>query len=177
VAATIVPVGVSAKSPARGRTATPPVAEKRPYTIESANGARVDPYYWIRDDTRSKKDVLDYLKAENAYFEDMSAPYKPLQTKLTRELIGRVKQNDDTVPYKYKDFLYSMRFVAGKEYPIYVRQPVGSSAQQLLVDANAEAKGHLYYHVGDYDVSASQSILAFTEDTGGRRQYTLRFRD
>jgi oligopeptidase B len=156
---------------------TPPVAEARPYTIESPGGSRVDPYYWLRDDTRSKPDVLGYLAAERAYFDAMMAPAKDLSETLSKEIIGRLKQDDSTVPYKYRDYLYYTRYETGKEYPVYARHAAGSDAEQVLVDANKEAEGKAFYAVGARAVSASQNLLAFLEDTNGRRQYTLRFRD
>ena len=95
--------------------AEPPAAAVKPHEVESPNGARVDPYYWLRDDTRSKAEVLGYLTAERAYYDAMSAPYRALTEKLSREIIGRLKQDDSTVPYKYKDYLYYTRYETGKE--------------------------------------------------------------
>lgn len=143
----------------------------------SPHGTRDDPYYWLRDDTRSRPEVLDYLKAENAYFEAMSAPYRELTETLAKELIGRVKEDDSTVPYKDKDYLYSTRYMPGRQHPVHVRRPLGSDAEQILVDENREAEGSEYYRLGGKAVSPRQDLLAFTEDTRGRRQYTLRFRE
>lgn len=178
VCATIAASAAAAALPPKSNgTPTPPVAAVKPYTIESPNGSRVDPYYWLRDDTRSKPEVLGYLKAEDDYYKAMSAPYAPLTARLDREMIGRVKQDDSSVPYRYRDFRYSVRYEKGREYPIYVRRPLDGGAEQVLVNGNDEAKGKIFYGVGDREVSASQQLLAFTEDTGGRRQYTLRVRD
>jgi oligopeptidase B len=121
--------------------------------------------------------VLDYLKAENAHFEAMSAPCRELTETLTRELIGRLKEDDSTVPYKDKNYLYSTRYETGKQHPIHVRRPVGPGEEQVLVDGNREAEGSEYYRLGGQAVSPRQDLLAFTEDTRGRRQYTLRFRE
>lgn len=155
----------------------PPVAAAKPYAVVSPHGTRSDPYYWLRDDTRSRPEVLDYLKAENAYFEAMSAPYRDLTAKLAKELIGRLAEDDNTVPYKNKDYLYSTRYQAGKEHPIHVRRPLGSDGEQVLVDGNLEAAGKEYYRLGGRAVSPRQDLLAFTEDTRGRYQHTLRFRE
>ena len=125
-------------------TPAPPVAAAKPYDVVSPHGTRNDPYYWLRDDTRSRPEVLDYLKAENAYYEAMSAPYRALTETLAKEMIGRLKEDDSTVPYKDKDYLYSRRYEAGKEHPIHVRRPVGSDREQVLVDANREAEGKEY---------------------------------
>ena len=155
----------------------PPVAAAKPYDVVSPHGTRNDPYYWLRDDTRSRPEVLDYLKAENSYYQAMSAPYRELTETLAKELIGRIKEDDSTVPYKDKDYLYSRRYEAGKEHPIHVRRPLGSDREQVLVDGNREAEGGEYYRLARLAVSPRQDLLAFTEDTRGRFQFTLRFRE
>ncbi len=157
--------------------ARPPVAVTKPHAVVSPHGTRNDPYHWLRDDSRSKPEVLDYLKAENAYYEARSAPYRALTEKLSREIIGRLKQDDSSVPYKYKDYVYYSRFEPGKEHPVHARHPVGSDREEILVDANQEAEGKQFYQVGRRAVSPKQDILAFVEDVAGRRQYTLRFRE
>lgn len=169
---------LAATSFAAAQAPAPPVAATKPYDIVSPHGTRNDPYYWLRDDTRSKPEVLDYLKAEQAYYEAMSAAYRKLTETLEKELIGRVKEDDSTVPYKDKDYLYSIRFETGKQHPIFVRQPAaGQGKEQVLVDGNREAEGHEYYRPGRPSVSPGQDLLAITEDTVGRFQFTLRFRE
>ncbi|MES1245658.1 MAG: S9 family peptidase [Acidobacteriota bacterium] len=155
----------------------PPVAAAKPHDVVSPHGTRNDPYYWLRDDTRSQPEVLDYLKAENAYFEAMSAPYRQLTETLAKELIGRIKEDDSTVPYKDRDYLYASRFEVGKELPVHVRRPLGSDREEILVDSNREAANREFYRLGGRAVSPGQDLLAFTEDVRGRRQYTLRFRE
>jgi oligopeptidase B len=155
----------------------PPVAAAKPYAVVSPHGTRNDPYYWLRDDTRSRPEVLDYLKAENAYFEAMSAPYRALTETLAKEMIGRLQEDDSTVPYKDKDYLYSRRYEPGKEHPVHVRRPVGSDREQVLVDANREAEGKEYYRLVGRAISPGQDLLALTEDTRGRFQHTLRIRE
>jgi oligopeptidase B len=170
-------VAANVAAPVFAQAPRPPVAEKRPHEVVSVNGTRNDAYYWLRDDTRSKPDVLGYLKAENAYYEAMTAPYQPLTDKLSAEIIGRVKQDDSTVPFKDKGYVYYRRFETGQEHPIYARRAVGSDVEQVLVDENREGQGKAYYRVGGRVVSAKQDILAFLEDVTGRRQHTLRFRE
>jgi len=167
----------AAPASSKPTTTTPPVAPRRPRDVVAVHGTRSDPYYWLRDDTRSKPDVLGYLKAENAYFAAVSAPFRALTAKLDQEIVGRLKQDDSSVPFKYKDYVYYHRYEPGKEYPVYARRAVRGGAEQILVDANRESAGKAFYQVGGRAVSPRQDRLAFLEDTVGRRQFTLRFRD
>ncbi|WP_269531358.1 S9 family peptidase [Chitinimonas sp. BJYL2] len=155
----------------------PPKAEPRPFEVASPHGKRTDPYYWLRDDQRSDKDMLAYLKAENAYHDAMSAPYKPLADKLFKEMVARIKQDESTVPYPQGDYRYYTRFVPGKEYPVYARKPLKGEKEQVLIDGNREARGKPFYEVGALDVAPDQQQLAWFEDASGRRQYTLRIRN
>ncbi|MCC5853205.1 MAG: S9 family peptidase, partial [Alkalimonas sp.] len=155
----------------------PPLAEVRPHTVSSPHGDRVDPYYWLRDDARSSPEVIAYLEAENAYALAFQASYQPLVEKLTQELIGRMPQDDSSVPYVMGDYLYSSRYEAGKEHPIYVRTPVAGGDEQIMLDVNVLAEGHDYFVVSNWSVSPDQTKLAYLEDTTGRRQYQLRIKD
>ena len=171
------PFAILLAATALAQTKEPPVAEKKPFEVVSPQGTRSDPYYWLRDDTRSKTEVLNHLKAEVAYYEDQRARYAPLIDAVYGEILGRLKQDDSSVPFKHKDHVYYTRYETGKQYPIYARHRVGADQEQVLVDANREAEGKEYYQVGGWAVSPKQDILAFVEDTHGRYQNTLRFRE
>ena len=155
----------------------PPVAAMHPFEVQSPNGVRVDNYYWLRDDTRTKPEMLDYLKAENAYYAAMTEHTKANEDALYTEIVGRIKQDDASVPAKYRHFYYYSRFVEGKEYPIYARKR-GSldAAEQILLDGNELASGHDYFQVANQEISPSEQILAYADDTVGRRQYTIHFK-
>jgi oligopeptidase B len=156
----------------------PPVAAIRPFKVESPHGARNDDYYWLRDDEREDKDMLAYLAAENAYTDAVMAATKPLQEKLYNEIVGRIKQDDASVPYRKHGYWYYRRFETGKEYPIYARKK-GSldAAEEVLFDVNAMAAGHEFFQVGSYEVSPDNKLIAWAEDSVGRRQYVLRVRE
>lgn len=157
---------------------TPPVAAIRPFEVKSPHGTRVDPYYWLRDDTRSDKEMLDYLKAENAYTDAVLAHTKPLQETIYKEIVGRIKQDDSTVPYRYRGYWYYTRYDTGKEYPIYARKRGTLEApEEIMLDVNRMAQGHDFFQVGNWDVSLDNRLLAWAQDTVGRRQYTLRIKD
>lgn len=154
-----------------------PKAEKVEFKVSSPNGERLDPYYWLRDDKRQDPKVLGYLNAENAYYQQYSDRYSELTTALTNEIIGRIKQDDSSVPYVKGDYRYFSRFETGKEYPIYLRQPVAGGVEQVLLDVNELAAGKDFYQAANLQVSPNQQLLAYMEDTNGRRQYTLKIRD
>lgn len=176
-------------------TATPPDAAKKPHEVKAPFGAvRQDEYYWLRDDTRQDKDVIAYLDAENAYADAVMAPLKPLQDRLYDEIVGRIRQDDSSVPARERGWWYYSRFETGQDYPIYARRkdadgatpasvlaavddPAQRDAEEILLDVNAMAAGKDYFSVGAWDVSQDNRQLAWAEDDTGRRQYTLRFRD
>ena len=76
----------------------PPVAAVRPHEVPSPHGVRIDDYYWLRDDTRTSPDVLAHLRAENAYREAMTASLRPFEAELYAEIVGRIRQDDSSVP-------------------------------------------------------------------------------
>lgn len=154
-----------------------PIAIQQPFTVSSAHGDRQDPYYWLRDDSRSSPTVLDYLHQENDYFTAYASKYQPLTDKLTREIIGRIKQDDSSVPYSKGDYSYYSRYEAGKEYPIYARKALKDGTEQVMLDVNTLAAGKDFYQVANWQVSPDQNLLAYLEDNSGRRQYTLKIRD
>jgi oligopeptidase B len=155
-----------------------PVAAQKPHEVSSPNGSRQDPYYWLRDDTRRSPEVLAHLNAENAYKDAVLAPTKPLQEKLYQEIVGRIKQDDSSPPTLHRGYWYYKRYETGGEYPLYCRRKGTMEApEEVLLDGNALAQGKGFFQVGSYDVSTSNELLAYTEDTVGRRQYTLRFKN
>jgi oligopeptidase B len=156
----------------------PPIAPLRPHLVASPHGDRTDPYYWLRDDDRTNPEVLAYLTAENAYQEQCMRAVKPFENALYEEIISRLKQDDSSVPYRLHGYWYHTRFEPGKEHPIFARRKGSLEApEEILLDANVLATGHDYYQIGSLEVSPDSAWLAFCEDTVGRRQYTLRFKN
>jgi len=157
---------------------SPPVAAVRPHLVSSPHGQRSDPYYWLRDDERSDPDVLAYLNAENAYHALHQAPLKPLEEAIYAEIIARLKQDDSTVPYLKNGYWYYIRFEPGQEHPIYARRQGSLDApEHIMLDVNAMAVGHDYYQIGELDITPDGEWMAFCEDTVGRREYVLRFKN
>ncbi|UJB19875.1 MULTISPECIES: S9 family peptidase [Lysobacter] len=158
---------------------TPPDAAKKPHEVKAPHGAqRSDEYYWLRDDKRKNPQMLAYLNAENAYADAFMKPLKPLEDKLYDEIVGRIKQDDSSVPYRERGYWYYTRFETGQDYPIHARRK-GSmdEAEQILLDVNAMAKGKDYFNVGGMEITQDNTILAWADDAVGRRQYKIRFKN
>ncbi|KAB7731648.1 prolyl oligopeptidase family serine peptidase [Rudanella paleaurantiibacter] len=164
---------------ANAQTPTPlaaPKAAVKPKQLTIHGDTRVDNYYYLNE--RENPEVIDYLKAENAYLEQNLAPVKELRGRLFEEMKGRIKQQDQSVPYKEGDYYYQTNFVEGGEYPIYVRKKGALSApEEVMFDCNQLAKGHAYYNLGGYEVSDNDELAIFCEDTVSRRLYTLRIKN
>ncbi len=165
-------------NPGPSVTAAPPIAAQKPYAVVCRHGERSDPYYWLRDDERKNDAVLAYLAAENAYQAQQFADIKKLENQLFDEITARLKQDDASVPYRRNGYWYYTRFSAGKEYPIHARRRGTLDApEQILLDANELAQGHEFYQIATLSISPDANWLAFCEDTVGRRQYRLRFKN
>jgi oligopeptidase B len=173
---------------------TPPDAAQHPHTVTAPHGAqRQDPYYWLRDDTRQHPEMLAYLHAENAYADAVLAPLQPVEDALYDETVGRIQQDDASVPFRERGFWYYARFEAGKDYPIHARRNDGPgvdaaailaanacgdfTGEEILLDVNVLAVGKNYYSIGAYEISPDNQVLAYADDSNGRRQYTVHFRN
>jgi oligopeptidase B len=158
------------------RQMTPPIAHKIRKELAHLGEIRIDEYFWLnkRDDPK----VHDYLNAENAYTESMLSDSKELRKKLFEEIVGRIKQTDESVPYKIRGYYYYYRFEEGKEYPIHCRKKDSLDApEQILVDVNELADGYSYCHVTGLEVSPDNNWLAFGIDTVSRRLYSLKIKN
>jgi oligopeptidase B len=158
---------------------TPPDVAKKPHVVKAPFGAeRTDDYYWLRDDARENPEMLAYLNAENAYVDAVMAPLKPLQEQLYGEIVGRIKQDDASVPFRERGWWYYTRFETGQDYPIHARREGNMEApEQILLNVNELAKDKGYYNIGDWEVTQDNKILAYAEDAVGRRQYVVRFKN
>ncbi len=159
-------------------SAATPLALKRTFEVTSDFGNRSDPWYWMRDDLRKNSTVLEYLKAENSYRDKIMEPLKPLEEKLFNEIIGRLNQNDSSVPERRNGYYYYTRYEIGREYPIYARRLSSMEAkEQILIDCNERAFGHKFYQLSSIEISKNGRWAAIAEDTVGRRQHVVRIKD
>lgn len=155
-----------------------PCASKKPYVHRVHGEDRHDDYFWLRDDKRENTEVLAYLDQENEYTEKVMAPLSSLKEELYAEMVAKQEPELESVPYFKKGFWYLSRYDEGKDYNVYSRRETSMEAEeQIFFDCNERAAGHAYYQLGDLSLSPNSMLLAFTEDTVSRRQYTLRFKD
>jgi len=158
----------------------PPVAEKRPHTYTHHGITIEDPYDWLYDKSYpviDDEDVLNHVKAENAYFEAHMAAQAPFTEALFTEMRARIKEDDSTVPQKDGDYLYWSEFDEGAQYRKHWRKPVAGGEPQLLIDENALAEGQEYFRLGAASISQNGRYLAYSTDTNGSERYTARIKD
>src|SRR5258708_24046918 len=161
---------------AAGTILEPPVARREPVEHVLHGDRRVDHYAWLRN--KENPEVIAYLEAENAYTDAILKPTEPLQEKLYQEMLGRILQTDLSVPYKLRGYLYCTRTEEGKQYASHCRRrDAEGSAEELLLDLNLLAEGHLFLGLGSFDVSEDNHLLAYSTDTTGFRQYVLQVKD
>jgi oligopeptidase B len=136
----------------------------------------VDEYFWMRD--KADPEVAAYLEAENAYADVVMKPTEPFQEALYKELLGRIQETDLSVPYREAGYFYYSRTEEGKQYPILCRKPSRLEApEEVTLDLNALAEGHKFFSLGTYVVSDDGSLLAYSTDLTGFREYTLQLKD
>ena len=151
---------------------TPPVATKKPVTTEKFGDKRVDDYFWLRD--KANPEVIDYLKAENAYTETVLGPLKAFQETLYKDMLSRIKETDANVPYKKGDYWYYSRTEMGKQYSIHCRKKGSLGAnEEVILDLNELGKDKKFLGLGSFSVSPNGNLLAYSLDFTGLGQYTL----
>jgi oligopeptidase B len=172
----------SSPAQAAGAAMTPPVAAKTAWQ-ETRHGELVtDDYRWLQK--KENPEVIAYLNAENAYTDEVTAGIKPLADKLFAEIKGRMQEVDLSVPTRRGDYFYYTRFEAGKQYPINCRRHAAKNMayddkapEEILLDQNQLAEGQKFFAVGMFEVSPDDSLLAYSTDTTGFRQFTLHVKD
>ena len=154
----------------------PPIAEKIAKELKIHDDVRIDNYYWLNE--RENPKVIDFLNAENNYYEDQTAHTKDFQKDLFKEMKGRIKEDDESVPYKKNGYYYITRFETGQQYPIHTRKKGDLKAEEeIIFDVNKMAEGHDYYSLVGLNVSENNLLAAFAVDTISRRQYDMQFKN
>ena len=162
---------VHAQGPAQA-----PVAKKVPRETKIHGYTLTDDYFWLRE--KGTPAVTQYLEAENAYTEAVMQPHKALEDTLYKEMLGRIKQTDLSVPARNGEYWYYSRTEEGKQYPYMCRRKGSMEGpEEILLDLNKLAEGHKFLALGGYAVSDDANWLAFSTDTTGYRQHTLHVKD
>jgi oligopeptidase B len=163
-------------TPESGTVAAPPVAKKVPNARQFFNHTLQDDYAWLRE--KESPEVIDYLKAENAYTDAWMKPTAELQKKLYAEMLSHIKETDESVPYRYRNYYYYTRTTEGKQYATYCRKYQSLDApEQVILDVNELAQGEQYMSVGAMTIADDNNLLAYTVDNTGFRQYTLHIKN
>ncbi len=154
----------------------PPIAKKVPQRLEKHGDVRIDNYFWMNN--REDEEVINHLKAENEYCDEMMAHTKDFQNDLFEEMKGRIKEDDSSVPYKYNGYWYITKFEKGKDYPIYTRKKESlDHPEELLFDCNEMADGHSYFKLAGISISPDNKLASYGIDTSGRRNYTIHIKE
>ncbi|MGA8854839.1 MAG: oligopeptidase B, partial [Christiangramia sp.] len=154
----------------------PPKAKKVAKELEKHGDVRIDNYYWMNQ--REDQDVIDYLEAENDYNDKMTSHTKEFQNELFEEMKSRIKEDDESVPYKLNGYWYITRFEKGYDYPVYSRKKESLDApEEVMFNVNEMAEGFDYYSLGGLNVTPDNKLVAFGTDTLSRRKYTIRIKN
>lgn len=157
-----------------------PKAARIPHAMTLHGDTRIDNYYWLRDDTRSQPEVLDYLQQENSYGHRVMASQQALQDRILKEIIDRIPQREVSAPYIKNGYRYRHIYEPGCEYAIYQRQSAFSEEWdewEILLDANKRAAHSEFYSMGGMAITPDNTIMVLAEDFLSRRQYGIRFRN
>ncbi|WP_299126172.1 S9 family peptidase [uncultured Winogradskyella sp.] len=154
----------------------PPIAKKIPHQLEKHGDVRIDNYFWMKD--REHPEVLDYLNKENEYCDRKMAHTKAFQKDLFVEMKARIKEDDQSVPYKYNGYWYITKFEKGKDYPIYTRKKESlDNPEELLFDCNKMAEGESFFKLAGISISPNNKLVSYGIDTTGRRNYTIHIKN
>jgi oligopeptidase B len=158
-----------------------PVCEQKPKELIAHDDKRIDNYYWLNDYFKKGADsskVVEYLTAENKYYDTMMSGTKVFQDKLYEEMKARVKEKDESVPVFKNGYYYYTRVVEGKDYFVYCRKKGTLDAtEEILLDVNAMAEGHNYFSAMGFAVSTDNKLLAYATDALSRRQYNIHIKN
>ncbi len=153
----------------------PPKARKIPTKLDFHDDVRIDDFFWLND--RKNKEVIKYLKEENKYFDAMTEKYRSFEKSLFEEMKARIKEEDESVPYKYNGYWYIVKYEIGKDYPIYIRKKESmDNPAEILFDCNTMAEGRAYFKLAGLSVSPDNTMISYGIDYTGRRSYTLQIK-
>lgn len=156
---------------------SPPTAEMKPDTFTNFGQQRVDNYFWMKD--KSNAEVIDYLNAENAYTDTVMASTKELQKTIYDEVLGRIKEDDESYPTLKNGYYYYSRTEKGKQYATQCRKKGSLDApEEVIFDINKMAEGKPAFIFAGYSISPDNSKAAyFYNETGSYAEFTMKIKD
>ena len=153
-----------------------PSPEKIPVTFEAHGVKRVDNYYWMRDDSRKDPKVIEHLNSENDYLENWFLSGTDRRDELFEEITARIPKKEDSVPIRLNNYEYFRRYEPDNEHAIYIRRKNKNSEENIIMDVNELAKDKEFYQLANWSISPDENIMAYAEDSNGRRQYSIKFK-
>ncbi len=170
----IIFTGGCAKQTADAHIITPPSAKKIHTETVLMDNVLIDDYAYMRnlDDY-----VLQYIEAENAYTDEKLRDVRDDEDSLYNEMIGRIRENDMSVPYVIGNYQYYSKSIEGEQYSVYCRKLIDSNEEIVVLDINKMAQGYSYYNIANIRISPDENFLLFLVDTSGNESYTLNVKD
>lgn len=155
-----------------------PLAEQKPHSFTYHGYTVEDPWFWLRDESYPNTDdepILDYLTAENDYYQSWLKNYETQTNQLFEEFKGRMDETETSVPWVDNGFEYRWEYRDGNEYRTWLRKPVDApdTEEVVFLDENKLAEGHDYFTLGSLSVSLDNKLLAYSTDTNGSERYTV----
>ena len=164
-----------------------PKAKKIAKVNNYHNDKVIDYYSWMRLSDKQKEsntpdkqtlEVKKYLNDENLHLEYKMNDTEKLQKTLYKEYVSRIKQNDESIPYKKNNYLYYSKFEKNSNYRKIYRKINGiKNSEELLLNLPELAKNKKYFTLGDWSVSTNNKIIAYSIDTVSRREYIIYFKN
>ena len=153
----------------------PPKPKKISKILEAHGDKRSDDYYWLRDDTRQNKEIISYLEEENTYAETWFSEGKDYRKEVFEELVSFIPEEETSLKIKKNDFYYFSKIKSNDQYPVYYREK-NQNIEEIL-NVNKLAKDLDFYQISGISPSPDNKIIAFGEDTNGRREFTIKFKN
>lgn len=164
-------------------TLKPPVAKKLPTVLSLHNDTLVDNYGWLRN-IDIDEDVWSYIRMEQNYTLEMTESWRPLRDSLEKEMAVlyysfKYEGNQEYVGgWESGLYRYYKRYEKGKDHPDYYRKSIyNSSSEELIFSVSELAENSSYFALCSFDVSPSQSFVAFAYDKIGNERCVLQFKD
>ena len=154
-----------------------PSPKKIPFELIQHNDIRVDNYYWLRDDSRSNKEVLTYLESENLFAENWFESKHDHKTEIVNELIEQLPDEEISFPLNNNGYIYYEKLNKGDQLPRFYKKESSENIETLYLDPNIKLNTQEYYSVNAIRPSRDNSLIAYLEDNNGRREHDIKIVD